>query len=178
MFARMFYCVGDHHDEDGGQDRREGGESGNHARVRAVDSIGASDNPLLNSRGVSGYGGDEPLADKEGKAEDDLVDYKSDSYESAKHDQSIAIDFVFRVQCHNQDPSTIEDKVCFLRFSLYYVGFSFFPVYFSSRQGYLFLFCRFCSMPYIYRFNDGYSLSPRAGSVDIATPSFIPELVF
>jgi hypothetical protein len=40
------------------------------------------------------------------------------------------------------------------------------------------LFCRFCSMPYIYRFNDRYSSSPRIGSVDVATPSFIPELVF
>jgi hypothetical protein len=54
----------------------------------------------------------------------------------------------------------------------------FFPVYFSSRRGYLFLFCHFRSMPYIYRFNDRYSSSPRVGSVDVATSSFIPELVF
>jgi hypothetical protein len=33
-------------------------------------------------------------------------------------------------------------------------------------------------MPYIYRFNDRYSSSPRVGSVDVATLSSIPELVF
>jgi hypothetical protein len=165
-------------DEDGGQDRREGGESGDHARVTAVDSAGALDNPLSNSGGVSGHSGDEPLADKEGKLEDDLVDYESDPYELAMRDQAIAVDYVFHVQCHSQDPSTTEDKVCFLCFPLYYVGFFFFPVYFSSSRGYLFLFCRFHSMPYIYHFNDRYSLSPRIGSVDVATPSFIPELVF
>jgi hypothetical protein len=117
-------------DEDGGQDRREGGESGDHACVPAVDSVGASDNPLSNSGGVSGHSGDEPLADKEGRLEDDLVDYESDPYESAMHDQVVAVDSVFRVQCHSQDPNTIEDKVCFLRFPLYYVGFLIFSGFF------------------------------------------------
>jgi hypothetical protein len=84
-------------DEDGGQDRREGGESGDHARVTAVDSAGALDNPLSNSGGVFGHSGDEPLADKEGKLEDDLVDYESDPYESAMRDQAVAVDSVFRV---------------------------------------------------------------------------------
>jgi hypothetical protein len=58
------------------------------------------------------------------------------------------------------------------------LAFLFSPVYFSSRRGYLFLFCRFRSMPYIYHFNDRYSSSPRVGSVDVATPSSVPELVF
>jgi hypothetical protein len=53
-----------------------------------------------------------------------------------------------------------------------------FPVYFSSRRGYLFLFFRFHSMLYIYRFNDMYSSSPRVGSRNDATPSSVPELVF
>jgi hypothetical protein len=169
----------DDDDEDGGQDHRKGGETGDHARVTTVDSVGASANPLSNSGGVSGHNGDKPLADKEGKMEDDLVDYESDLYESAMRNQAIAVDSVFRVQCHSQDPNTPEDKVCFLRFPLYYVWFFFFfPVYFSTRRGYLFLFCRFHSMPYIYRFNDRYSSSPRVGSVDVATPSSVPELVF
>ena len=58
--------------------------------------------------------------------EDDLVDYKFDLYESAMHDQAIAVDSVFCVQSHNQDRNTLMDKVCFLYFPLYYVGFSFF----------------------------------------------------
>jgi hypothetical protein len=40
------------------------------------------------------------------------------------------------------------------------------------------IFGRFRSMPYIYHFNDRYSSSPRVGSVDVAAPSFILELVF
>jgi hypothetical protein len=116
----------DDDDEDGGQDRREGGESGDHARVTAVGSTGASNNPLSNSGGVSGHSSNELLANKEGRLEDDLVDYKSDPYESTMHDQAVAFDSVFRVQYHSQDPNTTEDKVCFLRFPLYYVGFFFF----------------------------------------------------
>jgi hypothetical protein len=95
----------DDDDEDGGQDRREGGESGDHARVTTVDSIGTSDNLLSNSGGVSEYSGDEPLADKEGRLEDDLVDYESDPYESAMRDQAVAVDSIFHVQCHSQDPA-------------------------------------------------------------------------
>jgi hypothetical protein len=120
------------------------------------------------------------VADKKGRMEDDLVDYDSDPYESAMRNQpEAANDSVFRIEYHNRDPNTPEDKVCFLRFPLYYVWlFFFFLVFFSSRQGHLFLFFCFRSMPYIYRFNDRYSSSPRIGSVDVATPSFIPELVF
>jgi hypothetical protein len=113
-------------DEDEGQDRRQRGKSGDHACVTTVDSAGASNNPLSNSGGVSGHCGDEPLADKEGRLEDDLVDYESDPYESAIRDQAVAVDSVFRVQCHSQDPNTTKDKVCFLRFPLYCVGFFFF----------------------------------------------------
>jgi hypothetical protein len=116
----------DDDDEDGGQVRRKSGETGDHARVTAVDSVGASANPLSNSGGVSGHSGDEPLADKEGRMEDDLVDYESDSYESAMHNQAVAVDSIFRVQCHSQDPNTPEDKVCFLRFPLYYVWLLFY----------------------------------------------------
>jgi hypothetical protein len=87
----------DDDDEDGGQDRQKGGETGDHARVIAVDSAGASTKPLSNSGGVFGHNGDEPLADKEGKMEDDLVDYKSNPYESAMRDQAVAIDYVFHV---------------------------------------------------------------------------------
>jgi hypothetical protein len=54
------------------------------------------------------------------------VDYESDPYESAIRDQAVAVDSVFRVQCHSQDPNTTKDKVCFLRFPLYCVGFFFF----------------------------------------------------
>jgi hypothetical protein len=116
----------DDDDEDGGQDRREGGETGDHACVTTVNFAGASANPLSNSGGVSGHSGDEPLADKEGRMEDDLVDYESDPYESAMRDQAVAVDSVFRIQCHSQDPNTPEDKVCFLRFPLYYVWLFFF----------------------------------------------------
>jgi hypothetical protein len=123
----------DDDDEDGGQDRREGGELGDHACITAVDSLGASDNPLSSFGGVSGHSGDEPLADNEGRLEDDLVDYESDPYESAMHDQAVAVDSVFRIQCHSQDPSTTEDKVCFLHFPLYYVGFFFFFRFFFPR---------------------------------------------
>jgi hypothetical protein len=72
----------DDDDEDKGQDRQKGGETGDHACVTAVDSTGASANPLSNSGGVSGHNSDEPLADKEGRMEDDLVDYESDPFES------------------------------------------------------------------------------------------------
>jgi hypothetical protein len=54
----------DDDDEDGGQDRREGGKTGDHACVTVVNSTGALDNPLSNSRGVSGHSGDEPVANK------------------------------------------------------------------------------------------------------------------
>ena len=61
------------------------------------------------------------------------MDYEFDPYESAMHDQEIAIDFVFRVQSHSQDRNTLVDKVCFLCFPLYYVGFSFFCSIFFPR---------------------------------------------
>ena len=115
----------DDDDEDGGPDLQEGGGMGNHARVTIVKSARASDNPLSNYGGVSRHSGDEPLADKEGM-EDDLVDYKSKLYESAMRDQAVAIDSIFCIQSHSQDCNTPLDKVCFLRFPLYYVGFSFF----------------------------------------------------
>jgi hypothetical protein len=91
----------DDDDEDGGQDCQKSGETGDHAHVTAVDSAGASANPLSNSGGVSGHNSDEALANKEGRMEDDLVDYESDPYELAMRDQAIAIDSVFRVQCHS-----------------------------------------------------------------------------
>jgi hypothetical protein len=91
----------DDDDEDGSQDCRKGGETGDHARVTAVDSAGASANPLSNSGGVSGHSGDEPLADKEGRMEDHLVDYEYDPYELAMRDQAVAVDSVFRIQCHS-----------------------------------------------------------------------------
>jgi hypothetical protein len=60
--------------------------------------------------------------------EDDLVDYESNPYESAMRDQpEAADDSIFRVERHNRDPNTPEDKVCFLRFPLYYVWLFFFP---------------------------------------------------
>jgi hypothetical protein len=59
---------------------------GDHARVTVVDSTGISDNLLSNSGGVSRHSGDEPLVDKEGRMEDDLVDYESDPYESTMRD--------------------------------------------------------------------------------------------
>ena len=86
----------DDDDEDGGQERREGGMD-DHAVVVAVDSIGASDNCHSNSRGVSKQGGNEPLVDKEGRMEDDLVDYESDPYELALRNQAVAVDSIFRV---------------------------------------------------------------------------------
>ena len=53
------------------------------------------------------------------------MDYESDPYESAMRDQAVGDDFVFRVQYHTQDRNTPQDKVCFLRFPLYYVGLFF-----------------------------------------------------
>jgi hypothetical protein len=137
--------------------------------------VGASSNPLSNSGDHSGHGGDEPVADKENMMEDDLVDYDSDPYESAMRNQPDAAgDSVFRVECHSRVSNTPQDKVYFLLFLLYYI-----LLFFSFRFSFpLFSFgcCR--SMPYIYRFNDRYSSSPKVGSVDVAAPSFIPELVF
>ena len=87
----------DDDDEDGGQDCREGGGMDDHVGLAIVDSTRASDNPLSNSGGIFGQGGDELLADKEGMMEDDLVDYKSDPYESAIRDQAVAVDSIFCV---------------------------------------------------------------------------------
>ena len=107
------------------------------------------------------------------------MDYKFNPYESAMRYQVVVIDYVFCIQCHSHDRNTLQDKVCFFRFPLYCVGFSFFcSGLFSLKRGYLFLFCRFCSMPYIYHVNDRYNSSPRVGSVDVAPPSFILELEF
>ena len=129
--------------------------------------------------GVSGQGGEKALADKEGIMEVDLVDYESYPYESTMCDQALAVDLVFRVQYHSEDHNTPQDKVSFLCLPLYYVGLSFFCLDFlSSKRGYLFLFWRFRSMPYIYHINDRYSLSPSIGSMDVAIPSFILELEF
>ena len=88
-------------DEDGGQNCRKGGGTGNHTHVIAVDFARASDNFLSQSGGVFGHNGNEPLADKEGRMEDDLVDYKSDPYESAMRNQVVVVDSIFRVQCHS-----------------------------------------------------------------------------
>ena len=55
---------------------------------------------------LQGQGGDKPLADKEGRMEDDLVDYKSNPYELAMHNQVVAVDSIFYVQSHNQDRNT------------------------------------------------------------------------
>ena len=93
----------DDDDEDRGQDRQEGGGMGDHVHVTTVNSIGALNNPLSNSGRISGDSGDKPLADKEGRMEDDLVDYESDPYEWAIHDQVVAIDFVSCGQSHSQD---------------------------------------------------------------------------
>jgi hypothetical protein len=88
--------------DDGGQECGEGGQTGDHARVTAVDSGGASGNPLSDSGDHSEHGGDEPVADKEGRIEDDLVDHDSDPYKSAMRDQpDAADDSVFRVECHS-----------------------------------------------------------------------------
>ena len=65
--------------------------------------------------------------------EDDLVDYKSDPHESAMCNQAVAIDSIFSIQSYNQDCNTPLDKVCFLCFPLYYVGFSFFCSAFFPR---------------------------------------------
>jgi hypothetical protein len=74
------------------------------------------------------------VADKKGRMEDDLVDYDSDPYESAMRNQpEAANDSVFRIEYHNRDPNTPEDKVCFLRFPLYYVWFFFFFWFFFPR---------------------------------------------
>jgi hypothetical protein len=85
-------------DEDGGQERGEGGQPGDHAHVPAGNSGGASGNPISDSGDHSEYGGYEPVADKEGRMEDDLVDYDCDPYESAMCDQADAAgDSVFRI---------------------------------------------------------------------------------
>jgi hypothetical protein len=76
----------DDEDDDGGQEHGEGGQTGDHARVTAVDFGGASGNPLSNFGDHSGQGGNEPVADKEGRMEDDFVDYNFDLYESTMHD--------------------------------------------------------------------------------------------
>jgi hypothetical protein len=148
---------------------------GNHACVTAVDSSGALSNPLSDSGEHSGYGSDEPVAEKEGRMEDDLVDYDSDPYKSAmRHQPEATDDSVFRVEYHSRDPNTPQVKMYFLLFPLYYIRLLFFfRLRFPSLP-----FGRFRSMPYIYLFNDRYSSSPRVGSVDVTTPSFIPELVF
>jgi hypothetical protein len=131
VFPRM--GSSDDDDEDGGQDRGEGGQTGNHARVTAIDSSGASGNPLSDFGEHSGYGGDEPVVDKEGRMEDDLVDYDSDPHESTMCDQpEAADDSVFHVEYHSRDPNTPQVEVCFLLFPLYYIRlFFFFPILFS-----------------------------------------------
>jgi hypothetical protein len=103
------------------------------------------------------------------------VDYKSDPYELAMHDQPDgADDYVFRVECHIRDPNTPQHEVCLLLFPLYYIWLLiFFQFSFPS-----FSFGRCYSMSYIYHFNDRYNSSPRVGSVDVAALSFIPELMF
>jgi hypothetical protein len=119
---------GPFHDDDDDRDQEcgEGGQMGDHARVTVGDSGGASSNPLSDSRDHSGHSGNEPVAEKEGNMEGDLVDYESDPYKSAMRNQlEAANDFVFRVKCHSRDPNTPEDKVCFLRFFLYYIWFFF-----------------------------------------------------
>jgi hypothetical protein len=117
----------DDDDEYRGQDRGEGGQIGDHAHVTAVDSARASGNPLSDSGEHSGHGGDEPVAEKEGRMEDDLVDYESDPCESAMHDQlEAADDSVFYVECHSQDSNTPQVEVCFLLFPLYYIRLLFF----------------------------------------------------
>jgi hypothetical protein len=165
----------DDDDDDGGEEHGEGGQTGDHARVTAVNYGGASGNPHLDSGDHSGHDGDEPVADKEGRMEDDLVDYDSDPYKSAMRGQpDAAADSIFRVERHSRDPSTPQDEVCFHIIPLYYIWlFVFFRFSFLS-----FLSGRFRSMPYIYRFNDRCSSSQRVGIVDVAAPSFIPELVF
>jgi hypothetical protein len=98
----------DDDDEEGGQDRGEGGQTGNHACVTVVNSTGASGNPLSDSG-------------------DDLVDYDSDPYKLAMRDQlEAADDSVFRVECHSRDPNTPQVEVCFLLFPLYYIRLLFF----------------------------------------------------
>jgi hypothetical protein len=73
----------DDDNDDGGQEHGEGGQTGDHARIIAVNSGGTSGNPLSDSGDHFGHGGDEPVADKEDRMEDDLVDYDSDPYKSA-----------------------------------------------------------------------------------------------
>jgi hypothetical protein len=165
----------DDDDDNGGQERGEGGQTGDHARVTATNSSGASGNLLSDFRDHSGHCSDEPVADKEDRMEDDLVDYDSNPYKSAiRHQPDAAGDSVFSVECHNRVPNTPQDEVCFLFFPLYYIWL-FFSFQFSFPS---FSFGRCRSMPYIYHFNDSYSLSPRVGSMDVTAPSFIPELVF
>jgi hypothetical protein len=124
----------DDDDEDRGQDRGEGGQMGDHAHVTIVDSAGASDNPLSDSGEYSGHNGDELVADKEGRMEDDLVDYDSDPYESAMCDQpEAADDSIFRAECHSRDPNTPQVEVCFLLFLLYYIQLLFFSGFVFRR---------------------------------------------
>jgi hypothetical protein len=97
----------DDDDEDRGQDCGEGGQTSDHVHITAVDSARASGNPLSDSGEHSRHGGDELVAEKEGRMEDDLVDYESDPYKSAMHDQlEAADDSVFHVECHNRDSNT------------------------------------------------------------------------
>ena len=46
---------------------------GDHACITTVNSGRASSNPLSDSGEHSGYDGDKPVVEKEGKMEDDLV---------------------------------------------------------------------------------------------------------
>ena len=105
--------------------------------------------------------------------EDDLVDYDSDPYKLAMHDQPDATsDSVFSVKCHSRVLNIPQDEVCFLLFLLYYIWL-FFSFQFSFPS---FSLVRCHGMPYIYRFND--SLSPRVGKMDVDASSFISKLVF
>ena len=75
------------------------------------------------------------MADKEGRLEDDLVDYDSDLYKSTMRDQPEVVDeSVFVVECHSRDPNIPQVEVCFFFFPLYYIQF-----YFFSN----FVFCRY-----------------------------------
>jgi hypothetical protein len=120
--------------EDRGQDRGEDGQTSDHARFTVVESAGALGNPFLDSGEHFGHSGDEPVVDKEGRMEDDLVDYDSHLYESAMRDQPEATDdSVFNVECHGRDPNTPQVEVCFLLFLLYYIRFFFFSSFVFRR---------------------------------------------
>lgn len=132
----------DDDDDDGAHGRRERRGTDDHAAASAVDSAGASGNAVPSSVEASGQGSCEPGAEMEGRMEVDLVDYELDPYETAMQNEAVAADSVFREQSQSEDRITPHDKVCFVRFPLYFVGHSsfLFRLFFLEARILVFVF--------------------------------------